>query len=349
LRQRVATSGAISFDIDSESEYHGAMNRKGKILLALAPDRVPANAIEQIRDAGDGRDVIVRSGKSEIEGALEGVEIVAGDFPASLLLHRPTIKWFQLWYAGADWLQKIPGAADLPVMITTASGVHGEQMTEHLFGLLFAWNRRFPRAFAAQARHEWAAFKHSEMATLAGKTMLILGYGTIGERVARAAEVFGMKVIGVRRTSPAGASATGSVRIESYAALPSLLPQVDLVVNILPFTEETRGLFGEREFSMMKRTALYANIGRGATVDETALVDALSSGAIAGAVLDVASEEPLPASSPLWDLPNVILTSHYSGFHPRYDELVLGVFLDNLGRYVRGEELRNVVDKKLGY
>lgn len=325
------------------------MNREGKILLALAPDRVPANAIERIRDAGEGREALVRSDKAEIEGDLEGVEIVAGDFPASLLLGRPTIKWFQLWYAGADWLQKIPGVVDLPVKITTASGIHGEQMTEHLFGLLFAWNRKFPRAFGAQARHEWATFKHAEMATLAGKTMLILGYGAIGEQVARAAEVFGMKVIGVRRTPPTGAAATGSIRVESYAALPSLLPQADLVVNILPFTEETRGLFGEREFSMMKRTALFANIGRGATVDEAALVTALSDGAIAGAVLDVASEEPLPSSSPLWDLPNVILTSHYSGFHPHYDELALGVFLDNLGRYVRGEELRNVVDKKLGY
>ncbi len=323
------------------------MKRIGKILLALAPDRVPSRAAERISAAAGGCDVLVRSGRPEIEGALEGVEIVAGDFPASLLTGMSGLKWFQLWYAGADWLQKIPGAADLPVVITSASGIHGEQMTEHLFGLLFAWNRKFPRAFAAQTRHEWASFQHAEMSTLAGKTMLILGYGAIGERVAAAAKVFGMNVVGIRRNPPS--SGAGDIRVETFSALPRLLAEADVVVNILPYTAETRALIGSKEFGLMKSTTLFANIGRGMTVDESALVDAVRSGGIAGAVLDVTAEEPLSASSPLWDLPNVILTSHYSGFHPRYDELALGVFLDNLGRYVRGEELRNVVDKKLGY
>ncbi len=323
------------------------MKRIGKILLALAPDRVPTGAAERISAAAGGCEVLVRSGKAEIESSLGGVEIVAGDFPASLLAGALSVRWFQLWYAGADWLQKIPGARDLPVVVTSASGIHGEQMTEHLFGLLFAWNRKFPRAFAAQARHEWASFTHAEMATLAGKTMLILGYGAIGGRVAAAARVFGMDVVGVRRHPQA--DGMGGVRVEAFSALPRLLADADVVVNILPYTAETRALIGKKEFALMKPTALFANIGRGMTVDEAALVDAVRNGSIAGAVLDVAAEEPLPEESPLWDLPNVIVTSHYSGFHPRYDELALGVFLDNLGRYVRGEELRNVVDKKLGY
>jgi phosphoglycerate dehydrogenase-like enzyme len=325
------------------------MNHVGKILLALDPDRVPVNAVERIREAGGGREVLVRSGTAEIEPCLDGVEIVAGDFPASFCARMPSLKWFQLWYAGADWLQKIPGAVDLPIVITNVSGIHGEQMTEHLFGLLFAWNRKFPRAFAAQTRHEWAAFTHAEMATLAGKTMLILGYGTIGERISHVAKAFGMKIIGVRRSPPDPSSATAGVSIEAFSALPALLPDADIVVNILPYTAETRRLIGEREFSLMKRTALFANIGRGMTVDEEALTAALKKGTIAGAVLDVTEKEPLPANSPLWDLSNVIITSHYSGFHPRYDELALGVFLDNLSRYVRGEELRNVVDKRFGY
>lgn len=324
------------------------MNQIGKILLALAPDRVPADAAVRISAAAGGREVLIKSGKAEIEGALDGVEIVAGDFPASLLARMPYLKWFQLWYAGADWLQKVKGAADLPIVITTASGIHGEQMTEHLFGLLFAWNRKFPRAFAAQARHEWASFTHAEMATLTGKTMLILGYGTIGARIARIAEAFSMTVVGVRRSPPAEVPA-GGIRVEAFSSLPALLAEADVVVNILPYTAETRLLIGKREFSLMKRTALFANIGRGMTVDEGALTAAIRGGDIAGAVLDVVAEEPLPAASPLWDLPNVLITSHYSGFHPRYDELALGVFLDNLGRYVRGEPLVNVVDKRLGY
>jgi len=222
-------------------------------------------------------------------------------------------------------------------------------MTEHLFGLLFAWNRRFLRAFAAQARSEWAAYRHVDMDVLAGKTMLILGYGTIGERVARAAEAFGMTVVGVRRTPPSGNAGTAGPRVESFAALPGLLPEADVVVNILPLTAETRGLFGAADFARMKKTALYVNIGRGGTTDEAALIESLRSGRIAGALLDVTAEEPLPPSSPLWSLDNVILTSHYSGYHPRYDELALGVFLDNLGRWVRGEPLKNLIDKRLGY
>lgn len=323
--------------------------KKGKILLALAPDRVPADAARRISEASGGREVLVRSGKDEIAAALDGVQVVAGDFPPSLTLAAPDLEWFQLWYAGADWLQKVPEAVDRPFVVTSASGIHGEQMTEHLFGLLFAWNRKFPRAFAAQARSEWAAYRHADMDVLAGKTMLILGYGTIGARVARAAEVFGMQVVGVRRSPGPDDSGPGRPRIEPFASLPSLLPAVDVVVNILPLTDETRGIFGAAEFARMKRTALYVNFGRGATTDEAALIDSLRAGRIAGALLDVVAEEPLPPSSPLWTLENVLLTSHYSGYHPSYDERSLGVFLDNLGRWVRGEPLKNLIDKKRGY
>ncbi|OHE68677.1 MAG: hypothetical protein A2001_05700 [Treponema sp. GWC1_61_84] len=341
------------------------------MILALEASRIPPGAVDRIRAAGGGREVLVRSGKAEIESALDRAEIVAGDFPASLLAAAPRLKWFQAWYAGTDWLQKMPETKELPFLLTSASGVHGEQMTEHLFGLLFAWNRKFPRAFAAQSRREWADFKHSEMSTLAGKTMLILGYGTIGERFGRAAEAFGMHVIGVRRTagsaaaasaaaasaaaaSAAAASAAAAVtasgpRVIALADLSSALAEADVVVNILPLTPETRNFYDAVFFARMKREALFANMGRGGSVDEDALADALKSGTIAGALLDVTATEPLPPASPLWELPNLILTSHYSGFHPHYDEMVLEIFLDNLGRYGRGEDLRNVVDKRLGY
>lgn len=327
------------------------MESGNTIILALEASRIPPAAVEKIRAAGGGREVLVRTGKADIEPLLGAAEIVAGNFPASLLPRAPRLKWFQAWYAGTDWLQKLPETKELPFILTSASGAHGEQMTEHLFGLLFAWNRKFPRAFAAQARREWVDFTHSEMTTLAGKTMLILGYGTIGERIGRAAEAFGMHVIGVRRTaSPAASGYAGSgPRVVALAELASVLGGADIVVNILPLTGETRGFYDARFFSRMKRDALFANIGRGGSVDEDALIDALKSGTIAGALLDVTAVEPLPASSALWDLPNLLLTSHYSGLCQSYDENVLGIFLDNLGRYARGEELRNVVDKKLGY
>jgi len=325
------------------------MKAKGKVLLVLADDRIPKDAQRRIQEAADGRDVLIRSSKEGLESILDRVEIIAGDFSPSLVEKATNASWFQLWYAGADWVQKFPIVQKLPLRITTASGIHGEQMTEHLFGLLFAWNRKFPKAFAAQERSEWASYKHADMDTLNGKTMLILGYGTIGKRIAKAAEVFGMKVIGVRRSQIPTNSEGAAVRVVSYDRLGKVLPEADVVVNILPLTAETRSIFGAQNFKQMKKSALFANIGRGGTVDQTAMISALVDDTIAGALLDVTDQEPLPSNSPLWKQKNVILTSHYSGFHPRYDELALGVFLDNLVRYSRGEALRNEIDKSLGY
>jgi phosphoglycerate dehydrogenase-like enzyme len=156
-----------------------------------------------------------------------------------------------------------------------------------------------------------------------------------------------MKVIGLRNRPEK--SEAGEVRVESAARLRNLLPQADHVVNILPATADTAGLFGAAEFALMKKTALYINVGRGTTTDETALIEALKTGRIAGALLDVTAKEPLPPDSPLWDLPNVLLTGHYGGMHPDYSRLALDVALDNLRRYIRGDPLKNLVDKRAGY
>jgi phosphoglycerate dehydrogenase-like enzyme len=160
-----------------------------------------------------------------------------------------------------------------------------------------------------------------------------------------------MNVIGLRRNPRKEGSSrdmTG-VRLEAASALGELLPGADYVMNILPATPETFHLFGKNEFSLMKKTALYINVGRGTTTDEAAMVEALSAKTIAGALLDVAETEPLPPASPLWDMKNVILTGHYAGMHPEYGDLALDIALDNLGRYIRGEPLKNLVDKKAGY
>jgi phosphoglycerate dehydrogenase-like enzyme len=129
----------------------------------------------------------------------------------------------------------------------------------------------------------------------------------------------------------------------------SLLPQADFVVLTVPLTDETRGVIGERELNAMKPTAYLVNIGRGGTIDEEAVIRALQQGDIAGAGLDVFEAEPLPEASPLWDIDNVIITSHYAGLTPHYNERALAIFLDDLRRYRAGEPLQNVVDKELGY
>jgi phosphoglycerate dehydrogenase-like enzyme len=184
------------------------------------------------------------------------------------------------------------------------------------------------------------------METLEGKTMLILGYGAIGKTLAETARSFGMKLIGMRRSAAAGEP---GITILPITHLAEALTQADYVVNILPLTQDTRGLFGDKEFAAMKASAVYVNVGRGATTDEAALVAALKSGRISGAFLDVMETEPLSPDSPLWDLENVLLTSHYAGYHPRYQEIALEIALENLERYVHGSPLKNLVDKAAGY
>ncbi|MCL1817669.1 MAG: D-2-hydroxyacid dehydrogenase [Spirochaetaceae bacterium] len=319
------------------------------IVLYLKNRRVPFRAEERIAECGAGRDVLIAEDRAAIEKALDTIEIAAGDFPVDLAARAPNLAWFQQWYAGADWLREYPAAREKPFLLTNASGVHGPQMAEHLFGLLIAWYRKFPEVFSAQARREW---KRSVLHTadfLYGKTLLILGFGSIGEQVAKVAAAFGMRVIAVRRNTPSGSQIANVEKVMGQENLYEALPEADVVVDILPSTEETVRLMGRREFAAMKKTAVFANIGRGDTVDEAALVEAVRGGTIAGAVLDVTETEPLPPESPLWDMPGIIITPHYSGSHPRYDEMVFTIFLDNLMRYVKGEELLNIVDKTLGY
>ncbi|MDR0721981.1 MAG: D-2-hydroxyacid dehydrogenase [Treponema sp.] len=321
---------------------------KGTILVTLPADRVPQDIEKQLQQAGDGRDVRIRTDMTTLEPDLNTVEILMGFVPWHLLARMPHLRWVQLWSAGADGLQQYPELKDRPFKVTSTSGIHVQQLAEHIFGLLLAWNRHFAAVFAAQSRHEWRYVTAEETDVLRGKTMLILGYGAIGKRTAQVALAFGMRVIALRR-SVSEASVPGDVRIQSIQDLGVLLPEADVVVNILPYTQETGHIIGAAELGLMKRTSLYVNVGRGPTTDEKALIEALQTKRIAGALLDVTEIEPLPKDSPLWDLDNVLLTSHYAGLHPDYSALAMEIALDNLGRYIRGEPLRNLVDKQQGY
>jgi phosphoglycerate dehydrogenase-like enzyme len=220
-------------------------------------------------------------------------------------------------------------------------------VTEHILALLLSFARQLPLAFAAQRQREWVHAENDQVFELAGKTLLLVGLGPIGRCTARVASAFGMRVLAVRRRT-AGAE-PGVERIGTMDDLPELLPEADFVVLVVPFTAQTHHLIGASALARMKPSAYLINVGRGGLVDEDALIVALAESRIAGAGLDVFEQEPLPAGSPLWDLPNVILTAHYAGVTPDYDRRATAIFLDNLKRYVAGEPLRNVVDKRLGY
>ena len=181
---------------------------------------------------------------------------------------------------------------------------------------------------------------------LAGHTLGVAGLGAIGLRAAQLAGAFGMRVAAIRRHPQ---PAPGVEWVGSMDDLPRLLGESDYVVNLLPLTRETRGVFGRAQFAAMKPTAIYTSYGRGATTNTAALVAALRAGTIRGAGLDVVDPEPLPAGHPLWTMDNVVLTPHCSGLHERYNENALAIFLENLRRYRAGLPLNNVVDKALGY
>jgi phosphoglycerate dehydrogenase-like enzyme len=292
--------------------------------------------------------LLVTEDRDEMEAALDDIEIAACQFPRDLLLRAHNLRWYQQWAAGANWLLRYPEAAEMDFVLTNASGVHAIPISEHIFALLLALGRGIGRSVRAQMHAEWMAWEEkSDVFELADKTMVLIGVGAIGERTAQVAAAFGMRVLGVRRNPERGAA--GAEAMFGPDRLLDVLPEADFVVITAPLTDETRGMIGERELRAMRPTAYIVNIGRGGIVDEDALICALQEGRIAGAGLDVFETEPLPEDSPLWKMENVVITAHYAGATPHYDERAMAIFLDNLRRYKAGEPLRNVVDKKLGY
>lgn len=337
------------------------------ILILFDDDIISLDQQAQIRAAAPGYELVYLTDRSQLDDVLDRVEIAAGSFPTHRLADAPNLRWFQQWGAGADWLLRNPDAQAADFILTNASGIHAIQIAEHIFALLLAFARNLPQAVRAQEARVWVgnrwqkahsstiqpgqsyAFSISKDAVfeLTGKTMLIAGVGAIGARTARLAKAFDMRVIGVRRHPEK--TLPDVDRMLGYDGLLGALPDADFVIDTLPLTAETHHLFDAGTFDAMKPSAYFVNIGRGGTHNEVDLIQALQSGAIAGAGLDVFEEEPLPSDSPLWALPNALITSHYAGLTPVYDERAFAVFIDNLARYVAEEPLRNVVDKRVGY
>ncbi|MBX3002194.1 MAG: D-2-hydroxyacid dehydrogenase [Caldilineaceae bacterium] len=317
------------------------------ILMTLESGRISEEQIDQMGEAAPEMKVVITQDRQEIESLLEEIEIVVGDLPRDLLPRAKKLRWMQLWGAGADWLMRYPEAQEMDFVLTNASGVHAIPITEHIFAFLFSLGRGFHKAMRAQVEGKWRKPEGDELFELPDKTMVLLGVGAIGQQTARIADALNMRVIGVRRDP--SVSAPGVERMVGNDQLLVVLPEADFVVVTVPLTHETERMIGERELRAMKPGAYIVNIGRGKIIDQDALIRALREGWIAGAGLDVTDPEPLPADSPLWAMENVIITAHYSGLTPYYDERALEIFLDNLKRYRAGEEMRNVVDKGLGY
>ena len=318
-----------------------------KLLIALDPERVTDEYRSEIQRLAEGYTVIVSNDEEEILSHAADIEIVTGAISPKIIGTLPNLRWYQQYGAGADWLLRAPEVAERDFLLTNTSGVHAIPITEHLMAFLLCFARGFKASILGQKNRVWEENRWQPFFELAGKRVVLVGVGAIGAHFAKAAAAFGMEVVGVRRSE--GAPVEGTVRIVSQEHLDEELSHADFLVLTMPHTEETHHMIDARRLALLKKGAYLINIGRGGTVDEPAMIDALSSGQLAGAGLDVFETEPLPADSPLWDLDNVILTPHYSGIHPHYMERFMAIVTDNLKRFLRNEELSNQVDMQRGY
>ncbi|MBI5946703.1 MAG: D-2-hydroxyacid dehydrogenase [Chloroflexi bacterium] len=257
----------------------------------------------------------------------------------------PMLQWFQVLTAGVDRLAK-EGVIDRGFPVTTVSGLAAPAIAEWALGGMIMLAKGMHTSVRDQAEHRWSFRFTGE---LSGKTLGIAGMGAIGRETARRARAFGMRVLATRRTVEAGAADPDCDEILPYAALDRLLAESDYLVLCVPYTPDTHSLIGAAELARMKPTACLLNVARGPVVDQEALIAALRDGTIAGAALDVTDPEPLPAESPLWDLPNVIITPHISGAVEGYGHRAAGIFIANLRHFLAGEPLENLVKPGLGY
>jgi phosphoglycerate dehydrogenase-like enzyme len=253
-------------------------------------------------------------------------------------------RWVHAASAGVDSFL-FPALVDDPgVILTNARGVYDQPTAEYVLGLILALAKDLPGTWEHQRRREWRP-RPSDGIT--GRTALVWGTGPIGRAIARLLRAVGMRVCGAGRKARAVDPDFGTVH--GSTTLPSALAEADYVVLAAPLTEGTRGMVDASVLAAMKPGARLINVGRGGLVDEDALVDHLAAGRLAGAALDVFGQEPLPARSPLWDMPGVMISPHTAGETTSEREALVEVFLDNLTRHIEGRPLRNVVDKRRGY
>jgi len=311
------------------------------VVLVYNPDEAAAYA-KTIRPPR-GRSVTIHTAATEAEAAavVGEVDVVYGwKFPASLYARAPRLSWQQVMGAGVDWVF-VP---ELPpsVTVTRAPGVFGAWMSEYVLGWCLWVTQRMETYRAAQREQRW----RGELlpARLRGATLALVGMGDIGRTIARAAAAMGMNVIGVSRS---GRPVPVVKRVYRVGHLHRALAAADFVVLVVPLTSETRGLIDAKALAMMRPSAWLLNIGRGALVDEAALLEALRARRIAGAVLDVFPKEPLPPEHPFWRLDNAVITPHISG--PSTPDELAPIFNDNLARWLAGRPLRHVVDRRRGY
>lgn len=322
---------------------HPPKPRPSLVVVGELDGRIPPGT-ESVKD----RVIVHRVGTpSGLARVLPDASIVLlWDFSSTLLREHfhlaRNLEWIHVAGAGVDAVMTADIAAS-DVVVTNARGVFNRPIAETVAAMMLVFAKDMLTTIALQARRSWF---HRDTEMLAGQTALIVGAGEIGRAIGRALSALGVEVTGVA-TSERHDRDLGRVR--SVEELDALLPTADFVVLVLPLTHLTRGMIGAEQLALMKTTARLINVGRGQLIDEGAMIAALRSGSIGGAALDVFQTEPLPPESPLWTMPNVIVSPHMSADFHGWLEALAEQFYDNLDRWLGGRTLLNVVDKKLGY
>ncbi|MDR7417640.1 MAG: D-2-hydroxyacid dehydrogenase [Armatimonadota bacterium] len=318
------------------------MSNEQTVVLVLS--RIEDRHLDVIRAVDPRVRVIAASDVDRAAAVAPEADVIVGwQVPDVVMARAGRLRWIHTTAAGVDGLL-IPQVMDGRVRLTCSVGIHAG-LPEHIMGLILAFSRRLHRAVRNQMARRWdrASIVGEEVA---GKVVGVLGLGAIGRTLAARAAAFDMRVIGTKRTVE---SIPHVERVLPPEQTDAVLREADYLVIILPLTPQTRGLIDARALRVMKPSAVLINVGRGQVVHEDALIDALRTGVIAGAGLDVFEREPLPADSPLYDMENVIITPHVAGASHTYYERAIPLFCENLRRYLDGRPMLNVVDPVRGY
>jgi phosphoglycerate dehydrogenase-like enzyme len=329
----------------SRPGFHAPVEHPGRVLVMGASADEPPPGLSSLGDVVEL--AFARTG-DELAAALPGSDVLFAWRPRGGLLEpvwerAADLRWIQSASAGVDSLL-FPALAASQVVLTNARGVFDEAMAEYVVGLILFFSKGLHGVLERQRDHRW---EHRETEMAKGKRVLVVGVGSIGRAIGSRCLDLGMLVRGVGTTARGGDDVFRVVH--GADELADAVAWADYVVAVLPGTPATTHAFDAATFAAMKPTARFINVGRGSTVEEDALVDALREGRLAGAALDVFEDEPLAEDHPLWDLPNVVVSPHMSGDFAGWRQALVELFLDNLRRYLTGEPLRNVVDKERGY
>jgi len=325
-------------------EMKGWAPPKKIIVLADSPER-----LAWFQEAVPGVELIAATSPAAAAKVAKDADAIVGLCHPDPVNAAKNLKWLQMPSAGTNECLNISKLSKGDVLITNMQRVYGPPMAEHVIAMLFYIARNFDTYTELQRNETWSqqALPQNEHMELQGKTMLVVGLGGIGSAVAERAHALGMKVIATRNSVREKPDYVEYVGLANE--LMALTPKADVIVNAAPLTPETTGLFNAAFFAAMKPKSYFINVGRGAQVDQNALIAALESKKLAGAGLDVADPEPLPKGHPLWKAPNLFITPHTSSFSDIRFERVWIVMRENLKRYAAGDKMYSVVDVKRGY